>query len=67
MSSDEKALELEVDEKLLGVIARSRQWGAAEERKRILSLPCMEEIEISGSYYEGKNDLRRELKGEINI
>ncbi len=73
MSSDEKALELEVDEKLLGVIARSKQWGAAEERQRILGLPCMEEEETDIEIKEieennqilGRNNLRRELKEEI--
>ena len=48
-------------------ILKTRQEAREEERQRILGLPCMDEIEVSGSYYEGKNDLRRELKEEINI
>lgn len=57
---------------MVEVISRAKQWGAAEERKRILGLKCLE-IESENfktpgvSSRIGKNELRRELKKEINI
>lgn len=46
------------------------EMGIQAERKRILNLPCMQEDE-GNNYYDdrmdGKNDLRRELKEEINL
>lgn len=74
MSSDEKALkigDIMVDDFYRG--NPIYEMGVQAERQRILSLPCMEEEEHKHCPrpYEfcavcNDNDLRRELKEEIN-
>lgn len=43
-----------------------RKEGEEYERRRILGLPCMEEEE-EGVFVDERNNLRRELKEEINL
>jgi hypothetical protein len=55
-----------ITRKLRERVSQAITTAVAKERQRILGLPCMEDEE-EGVFVDERNDLRRELKEEINI